>query len=619
MTDGEARDQYGESPPSCPTVLWMTETRRVQAWRCIAAVACVAIALVARAGESTQTTALLETADSIKLSDPGKFAGLMGEIGGRLRGSSASQRQYFLFLQGWKSAYDGKDDLAVTQLSRLAASSPSATIQFRAYATLSNLFTSQRRYREAFQDLSAAQRLLPRVTSGRARAQGLLDSAELYSQVGQYDLALDAAQAVIDRNWAGEGACMGGQQKLRALFNSGRLHDFDREVTPAIAACLRVGQPAYANQIRIDLAAREIAAGHLDEARQLLVQYYPQVTNMGYSRQVASFDSLLALANQRKGDLAAARRFAAHAVKVSIPGEFPQSLISAYLILYQYAKQRREYATALDYHEKYMTAKIGYLNDVSARQLAYERVKQEELARKLEIEALSRKNSVLELGRKLAAKEVEATRLDGVILALILVFIGLWALWTKRSQLHFRKLSRLDGLTGISNRLHFMESAETALAYARRAGQDVCLLIFDLDHFKSINDRFGHATGDFVLTRTARACRDYLRRSDLFARLGGEEFCVLLPGCQLQAAREQAEQLRQAINGVQAEQRGEQAAASASFGIASSAASGYELSRLLAHADAALYRAKRAGRNCVAAYDTGDSGEVKAIVPPAQA
>jgi diguanylate cyclase (GGDEF)-like protein len=588
----------------------------VQWWRLIAA---AAVGLVlstsrARAAVSADTT-LLERADSIKLRDPGAFNAIIGELGGRVGELSKEQRQYFLFLEAWKSAYDGKDAVAVAQLSRLATTSPSAILRVRAYATLSDLFTSQRRYRDAFQDLSKAQSLLPGVSDGRARAEALLDAAELYSQVGQYDLALGAAQAVIDRNWAGQGACMGGQQKLNALFNSGRFAEFDAQVMPTIGACLKLDQPAYANEIRIDLAARDIDVGQLDAARKLLEQYYPQVRRMAYRRQIASFDALLALVNQKKDDLASARRFAADAVKISIPGEFPQSLITAYRILYQFARQRGDYSAALGFHEKYTIAKIGYLNDVSARQIAYEKVKQEDIARKLEVETLSRRNRVLELERKLAAKEVEATRLYGVILTLILIFIGLWAVWTKRSQLHFMNLSRLDGLTGISNRLHFMERAEAALAYARKSGQDVSLVLFDLDHFKSINDRFGHATGDFVLQRGAALCREYLRRSDIFGRFGGEEFGVLLPGCGLEEARKQAEELRQTVSGMHAEHRGTTVSVSASFGITSSAATGYDLARLLAHADAALYRAKRAGRNCVMAYDPAESGEVKAIMP----
>ena len=572
----------------------------------------------AHAAPLPDSTRLLQQADAIKLVDPAQFAVLMRQLDGHEGELSSMDRQYLLFLRAWKSAYDGADASAVSQLASLGANSPSLEIRYRAYSVLELLFTSQRRYQTAYQYLNEALSLLPHVTGGAARAEGQLAASELYSQVGQFNLALQAAQAVIDDNWAGRGVCTGGERKLYALLNSGRLAEFDATAQPTIATCVRLGQPTYATEIRISLATRYLAAGRAAQALALLTQYYPQLQKVGYSRQIGSVDSLLASAYQESGDFAAAGRYAADAVKLAIPGEYPQPLIAAYQILYQIAKQRGDYRAALADHEQYTIAKIGYLNDVSARQLAFERAKQENTARKVEIQTLSRNNRVLELERKLAAKQVEATRLYGVILTLILVFIGLWALWTKRSQLHFMSLSRLDGLTGISNRLHFIERAEAALAYARKSGQEVCLVLFDLDHFKSINDRFGHATGDFVLKRAAALCKEYLRRSDMFGRFGGEEFSVLLPGCRLAEAREQAEQLRKTINGIRSEQRGEVLTVSASFGVACSGASGYDLARLMAHADSALYRAKRGGRNCVMAYDAAESGEVKAILPSPQ-
>jgi len=559
---------------------------------------------------------LLAQADAIKLKNPAQFDVLMQRIGGHEGELSGRERQYFLFLRAWKAAYDGRDVNAVSQLAALAASSPSVEFRFRAYAVLELLYTSERRYQTAYAYLRKAFSLLPRVSDRAARTEGLLAASELYSQVGQYDLALRAAQTVIDDNWAGQGVCTGGVQKLYALYNSGRFAQFDAQAGATIATCLRLGQPAYANELRVSIAGRDLARGSVDQALALLTGSYPQVRKMGYSRQIVSFDALLALGYQKKGDSAAAGRFALDAAKRVVPGEYPRALIAAYQILYELAKQRGDTRAALAYHEKYTIAKIGYLNDVSARQLAYERTKQENTARKLEIQTLSRDNRVLELEHKLAAKQMEATRLYVAILTLIVLFIGLWALWTKRSQLHFKSLSRMDGLTGISNRLHFIERAEEALAYGSKSGQDVCLVLFDLDHFKSINDRFGHATGDFVLKRTAALCREYLRRSDIFGRFGGEEFSVLLPGCRLDEGREQAEQLRRTVNSIQSQQRGTAITASASFGIASSATSGYDLARLLAHADSALYRAKRAGRNRVMAYDPAESGEVKAIVPP---
>jgi diguanylate cyclase (GGDEF)-like protein len=107
-----------------------------------------------------------------------------------------------------------------------------------------------------------------------------------------------------------------------------------------------------------------------------------------------------------------------------------------------------------------------------------------------------------------------------------------------------------------------------------------------------------------VLRQAVQACRAHLRGSDLFGRFGGEEFCVLLPGCSLADARARCEQLRAAIATIATDASNSVSTVSASFGVASTASSGYELRQLLAHADAALYRAKYAGRNCVVLYDT---------------
>jgi diguanylate cyclase (GGDEF)-like protein len=239
-------------------------------------------------------------------------------------------------------------------------------------------------------------------------------------------------------------------------------------------------------------------------------------------------------------------------------------------------------------------------------------VRHESIANKLQVDALNRQNHALHLERELAGKAIETNRLYIAMLALILAFIALWAYMTKRSQLHFKRLSQLDGLTGICNRPHFIAQTERALEYHRTSGQEVCVILFDLDHFKAINDKYGHATGDFVLKRTVEACTAHLRESDIFARVGGEEFAVLLPGCEADVARQRAEQLRITIVTTNVHPDVAKATVSASFGVAASSRSGYELRQLMAHADAALYQAKHAGRNRVVLYDAMD--EVAGLV-----
>jgi diguanylate cyclase (GGDEF)-like protein len=186
----------------------------------------------------------------------------------------------------------------------------------------------------------------------------------------------------------------------------------------------------------------------------------------------------------------------------------------------------------------------------------------------------------------------------------ITALIGAWAYRTKRLQLHFMTLSRIDALTGIFNRPYFIEQAESLLEHSRRAQLEVSVVLWDADNFKAVNDRFGHAAGDSVLRRLVHSCKSQLRRTDILGRFGGEEFVIVLPGCGAAEAAARADIMRSNMSRVPVlEGQAGRGTVSASFGVTSSAVSGYELARLLGHADAALYAAKRAGRNRVVVYD----------------
>ena len=126
--------------------------------------------------------------------------------------------------------------------------------------------------------------------------------------------------------------------------------------------------------------------------------------------------------------------------------------------------------------------------------------------------------------------------------------------------------------------------------------------MFDLDHFKSINDRFGHDTGDWVLKQVADACRTVCRRIDHIGRIGGEEFAILLSRCDLRDATRAAEDCRMRVASIDTRSSGHKFLVTASFGVTASPLSGYDLAKLLSHADKMLYRAKREGRNRVCTF-----------------
>ena len=159
--------------------------------------------------------------------------------------------------------------------------------------------------------------------------------------------------------------------------------------------------------------------------------------------------------------------------------------------------------------------------------------------------------------------------------------------------------NRIDGLTQAFNRKHWEECLAKEFSRARRYQHDLALVMLDLDHFKLLNDTFGHQGGDMVLVETAKTVDKLLRMGDLFGRYGGEEFAVILPNTDLEGAEEVAERIRQAIakNTIQYQDRIISVTASIGVAVIDSDNARYE--DLISNADLALYDAKAAGRNRV--------------------
>ena len=163
-------------------------------------------------------------------------------------------------------------------------------------------------------------------------------------------------------------------------------------------------------------------------------------------------------------------------------------------------------------------------------------------------------------------------------------------------------LAAHDALTGAFNRRSLGDEAERLLARCSRVGEILTVMMIDVDHFKSINDRFGHAAGDEVLRRLAALVRETIRVGDYFARYGGEEFCILLPNTSEAQSGVLAERLRLRYSELDLHFGGNLLQSTISIGVADSRHAGTNFSGLFAAADEALYRAKQDGRNRVESY-----------------
>ncbi|MGD9888820.1 MAG: GGDEF domain-containing protein [Halothiobacillaceae bacterium] len=168
----------------------------------------------------------------------------------------------------------------------------------------------------------------------------------------------------------------------------------------------------------------------------------------------------------------------------------------------------------------------------------------------------------------------------------------------KRMEAQLQELAKTDALTGLHNRRYFLNRLEEGVARSKRFAETGCVIMLDCDHFKQVNDRYGHAVGDEVLQGLASILRQNMRQTDVIGRIGGEEFAVLLNDANLDSALEWAERVRAAVAERYYHAEGKRFVVTVSMGCASIRADDDE-NIVLLRADQALYQAKQRGRNRV--------------------
>lgn len=567
--------------------------------------------------EAATPAVLIARAETLQLTDHARFVATLKQLHREESQLSPPQRWHLRYLDAYQASLEGSFAKEVPILRDVIDHSGDAALATRATAKLITSLAINHHYEEAFQLANTLMVDLPQVTDSNAHAQALRAIVQMLDLAGEPDQALKYAQQLDPEGASPDNRCGNYSYKINAISYSVTLSPEDPRLRRAIAMCLGDNQTVYANTLHLIRASLLKGEGHVDQSIALLKSIEPSVLRAGFQPHVADLDVSLAQAYVSQGNDAAARQAALAAVAVSDPANFTWPLQTAYELLYEIDKRAGDDHAALSYYEKYMIQYKAGMDDAKTRALAYQMVKQDVLAKKVKLDALSKQNSILELRQALAGQAQETSRLLIALLLVVLAFIIGAMFWLRRSQLRFRGMARHDGLTGAFNRGYFFDEAARVLRRLHKTDAAVCLVVLDLDHFKRVNDTHGHAVGDEVLRHTVSICRRELRESDVFGRLGGEEFGILMPACPRDHGIEVASRIRRALVENPVRQDAQHTImVSASFGLACSDISGYQLHQLFGDADTALYRAKEGGRNqLVAALDANATVITRTDVP----
>lgn len=558
-----------------------------------------AMPFAASAGE---TTDLLKRAEAARSTDPIAFAALLDKVEGKLTSATRSERLEFDLLRAYQAVIRGQYDAAIRQALQVNDETTDVALKFRSDLLIANTAAITREFSLGMSHLESALAVRDQIQDAALRQTGYGVAAVLYNQYGQYALGQHYAEQVLAEEPAPRNRCFAREIRVEALFGLGNELD-ESDINTGIDDCNTQREFILSNLLRGYLARRWAAKGQLDKAIELLETHLPEVEATRYPRLVGEINGLLAEYRLRAGDLDGAERNARASLESGAQDAFSLPLVTAHKVLYEVALRRANLPGALAEYRAYAEADKARLDEIKAREFAFQLSRNELQQKNQAIQLLSKQNEVLRLQQEVTKQSARSSQLLLGLLAFLVVSLVYWGFKIKRTQKRFQHLAQVDTLTGICNRAHLRQQAEDAIAQCRSRGWPLGMLVFDLDNFKGVNDRYGHAGGDWVLEQVSRACAGVCRGGELFGRLGGEEFGIVLPDRDLDATERVAEACRAALATIDTSGLGgEPFTVTASFGCTMTVLSGYDYERLLAHADEAMYAAKHGGRNCIRRY-----------------
>lgn len=459
-------------------------------------------------------------------------------------------------------------------------------------------------YERALQAMNESILLVPAIEKTAQKIVALQGAVNLLVSLHAYDEAQELAERIYAlRGGASDSyaACVGLANRVETNFMRGDHARARAAVPDAIAACEANKNKLFTLIVKTLAAVNLIDSGEhasgLAAGQPLLQEFDLLGPDSDYA---VLLEDALARAYLKAGNNARAEQLGLRAFQRAQAGRVLQLQEKTSDTMGAIKRAQGQLAAAIGYYDVNLALKKKVLDDQVQKNLAYQRVKFDTQDKANQLALLEQKNQNLRMEKTLQERQYENLILLITLGLVMLTIMGTWLVRTLGRMDAFRQSAQVDALTQVSNRAYFITCAQQAFKDSR---QTASLVIFDLDLFKHINDSFGHATGDWVLRAVCDTIKSHLRKTDLFGRLGGEEFALCLTGFTPEEALILAERCRVAILSIDTKPSGHEFTVTSSFGIATRAVGEHvSYEELLVAADKALYVSKNSGRNRVSVY-----------------
>lgn len=552
---------------------------------------------------------LIKKTDELKTSDSNQFKKNLEKLKNRLNAASSYQLDFINYLLAYEYILDGNLGEAQLKLKNIIQSTSYSEVKIRTTATLANIQAIVMDYDEA---LSNIDYVLENVNS--LNDNSLIDRINLiasivYYQLEIFEMSLKYASILKASDSGAMMKCKASVYVIRSKMAL-KISQVVKKVNEVINYCKEQNEIIYASLLELDWIHVSLDEAVMNQNESSIFNQLEKVKLLessidafGYNNLIGLKDMLMAKAFYFNGQYDIAMDKANQAIEGSSQSGFTAQVLEAMKVLQSVALKKDDYKQAFEWGQKISDAERELSTQAKLKQMAYMAVKHDNLTKQIEIQQLKQNNQVLSLENKLSEEKASKQQLFILLVIVSLFLLGVWTYRIKKKHDYFKGVADIDHLTKVFTRKAFEEKVNVMLDECQAENIPLNLAIMDLDHFKTVNDRFGHLVGDWVLREVVLTCENVTDEDILIARLGGEEFCIVSPSITQAAMMRLMERLRTAIEQLDSSDSGAEFRITASFGVSSTRLSGYLLPTLLSHADLALFEAKNGGRNKVVAYE----------------
>ncbi|QDO83380.1 GGDEF domain-containing protein [Shewanella psychropiezotolerans] len=529
--------------------------------------------------------------------------------------SIMSQEQVYRYslLRAHSYALSGKSEMAISLLNeQLASPFNTGLIKYKSrfLYLLANTYSHYNHYAKSLQTLHQLLPLLAEVDDIESEVYGYTLAIELLVQMNLNNEALKYAKILhkkLPNMSEARHRCFttfSYAESLNAVFKDQvgygtKIIDMYQD---AFDECSLANEKMVMAGSLIGLGKITMQLDKLTEARLILKQALELSSSIPYPLDIADINMALAKVDMGEAKYKQALSRLNEVSELISSLKDKQLLASFYLILSEVNENLANIDAALTNRKLYLQNYLTDLGETQSKIIAFETTKLNYIEKERQIRYLNKDRELYTAKATLTELQRRNERLMNTFVFGGLVLLAIFALVMTMQKRKYKQLAQHDALTGIFNRGTAQNIAENSYIKTASKRGMFSVIMFDLDYFKRINDNYGHGTGDWVLKKVAEVINKISRSDDIFARFGGEEFALFLPGTDEAKANAMAEEYRSLIQSIETRFSGHNFNITASFGVSTSSEDDLSLDPLLHRADIAMYHSKEQGRNCVTLY-----------------